>query len=191
MNKTLKQLMNTEYKRLLTLFIVFIACLILSALIYIFQGNSVKTTYDIIKELSFLNIFVKVLRKNILYFISIALITCIGLSKIIYLLFGIITTYYGLSIIYLIKIMQSDRLFFLFTVTEYFVLFPLIFYFTYISSIISKYTRKSKNIETISRKFDIIVSSYIKLSFIYLLIIIAYSFIYSIYIIILGRLLVM
>ncbi|MDF2616187.1 MAG: hypothetical protein K0Q47_842, partial [Sedimentibacter sp.] len=55
---------------------------------------------------------------------------------------------------------------------------------------ISKYTKKTKNIETISHKFDIIINSYIKLSLIYILFVVVYSLGYSYYILILSRLLV-
>ncbi|MDD2494295.1 MAG: hypothetical protein PHE29_03790 [Tissierellia bacterium] len=191
-NKTLKKLINTEYKRLLTLIIILIISLVFSALIYVSIGQDhiINMNYNSLNKLPFMNIFIRIMRRNIIYGIIITFITCIGLSKIIYLFFCFISIYYGLSIIYLIKIMQSDRLLLLFTITDYFIFFPLLFYFTYISIIISKYTKKTKNIETISHKFDIIVSSYIKLSVKYLLIVLAYSFIYSFYIIILGRLLV-
>ena len=126
----------------------------------------------------------------VIYFIIIAFLTCIGQTNLIYIIFGFTSTYFGLSVLYLIKIMQTDKLYFLFTVSDYFIFFPFLFYFTYISSIISKYTKRTKNIETISNKFDIIVSSYIKLSCLCLCIVSSYSFIYSFYIIILGRLLV-
>jgi hypothetical protein len=192
MNKTLKQLIYTEHKRLLTIVVVFLISLVLSSFIYVLIGQDhiIKMNYHIINQLPFIDIFIKALKRNVVYFIIIAFTTCIGLNKFIYLLFGFTSIYYGLSIICLIKAMQTDKLLFLFTVTDYFIFFPLIFYFTYISSIISKYTKKTKYIETISHKFDIIISSYIKLSFIFLLAVLAYSFIYSLYIIILGRLLV-
>ncbi|HCX61091.1 MAG TPA: hypothetical protein DHU59_01495, partial [Clostridiales bacterium] len=80
--------------------------------------------------------------------------------------------------------------YFVLTFTDYFIFFPLLFYFTFISSTISKYTKKTKNLEQITRKFDIIILSYIKLSLIYLLIVTVYSIGYSYYILILSRLLV-
>lgn len=192
MNRTLKKIVFSEYKRLFSLLVIFIVSLIISALIFILtgKGNMTNINYANISQLSFLTIFFKILKRNLVYFISIICLTCIGQSKIINGLFGLISVYYGLSVIYLIRTMQMEKIYFILTFTDYFIFFPLLFYFTYISSVISKYTKKSKKLETISYKFDIIVSSYIKISLLYLLIVIAYSFGYSYYIIILSRLLV-
>lgn len=192
MNRTLRKLVFTEYKRLLTLIVIFIISLILSALIFILTGQDsiININYENISQLSFNIVFLKTLKRNVFYFIAIICLTCIGQSKIINGLFGLISVFYGLSVIYLIKAMQTDKIYFIYTFTDYFIFFPLLFYFTYISGSISKYTKKAKKIETISHKFDIIVSSYIKLSFIYLIIVLIYSFGYSYYIIILSRLLV-
>lgn len=192
MNRTLKKLIFSEQKRLLTLVVIFVIALMLSALIFLVteHENFASINYLSISKLTLTEIFLKTLKKNIIYFMSIILLTCIGKSNIINGLFGLISIYYGLSVIYMIRAMQFNKVYFIFIFTDYFIFFPLLFYFTYISSSVSKYTKKTKNVETISHKFDIIISSYIKLSFIYIGIVIAYSFSYSYFILLLSRLLV-
>lgn len=192
MNKTIKKLMFTEYKRLFYLIIVFIVSLFISAFIFILtgQGSMHNINYESISNLSILTVFLKTYKRNILYFISIICLTLIGQSKIINGLFGLISVYYGLSVIYLIRTMQFDKIYFIITFTDYFIFFPLLFYFTYISSVISKYSKKSKKIESISNKFDIIISSYMKVAILFLFIVTIYSLCYSYYIIILSRMLV-
>lgn len=192
MNKTIKRLLQTDYVKLLTLVIIFIFALVLSSFIYIVMDQETLTNinYEQISGMSFITVFLRIFKRNIFYFIGVICLTYIGQSKIIIGLFGLISVYYGLSIIYLIKIIKINKIYFLFTFTDYFIFFPILFYFTYISIVISKYTKKTKKIETISNKFDIIITSYIKVSFLYLFMIIAYSFVYSYYILILSRLLV-
>jgi len=192
MNKTIRKLMFTEYKRLFYLIIIFIVSLFISAFIFILtgQGSMNNINYETISNLSILTIFLKTLKRNIIYFISIICLTCIGQSKIINGLFGLISVYYGLSVIYLVRTMQFDKFYFIITFTDYFIFFPLLFYFTYISNVISKYTKKSKKIESISNKFDIIISSYMKVAILFLFIVTVYSLCYSYYIIILSRMLV-
>lgn len=194
MNRILKKFIFADYKRLITLLIIFIISLILSALIFLLTGHGQESissiNYNNISQLTFKVVFLKIFKRNILYFISVICLTCIGQGKIINGLFGLISVFYGLSVIYLIKAMQTDKIYFILNFTDYFIFFPLIFYFTYISSTISKYTKKTKKIETISHKFDIIISGYIKLSIVYLLIVLVYSLGYSYYILILSRLLV-
>ena len=140
--------------------------------------------------MSFNEVFRMMIKRNLLYFIVIIVLTIMGQGKIINGLFGFVCVYYGLSVIYLIRTLKMDTTYFVMTFIDYFIFFPILFYFTFISSSISKYTKKAKNIETISHKFDIIVSGYIKLSLMYILIVIAYSLGYSYYILILSRLLV-
>lgn len=192
MNNTLKKLVYSENKRFLTLILIFVISLVLSAIVYLItgQGSITSINYEIVSHMKYINVFIMVIKRNIIYFIAIILLTCIGQSKIINGIFGLISVYYGLSIIYLIRTVNMDMKYFMLTFTDYFIFFPLLFYFTFISSTISKYTKKTKNIETISHKFDIIVSSYIKISLIYLLIVVAYSLGYSYYILIISRLLV-
>lgn len=192
MNRILKKLAAQEYKRLITLVLIFTAALIISAILYTVagKGSTAGMNHENIKNLTFKTILFKNIKKNIIYFVVIIFLTCIGQSRLINLLFGLVSVFYGLSVIYLIKAMQADKIYFLYSFTDYFILFPILFYFTYISSSISKYTKRTKNMETISHKFDIIISSYIKLSFLYLLITAVYCFGYSYYIIILNRLLV-
>lgn len=194
MNRILKRFIFTDYKRLIALLIILIISLILSALIFLLTGHGqdsiASINYNNISQLTFKIIFLKILKRNIIYFIAVICLTCIGQGKLINGLFGLISVFYGLSIIYLIKTMQTDKIYFILTFTDYFIFFPLIFYFTYISGSISKYTKITKKIETISHKFDIIISGYIKLSIIYLAIVLCYSLGYSYYILILSRLLV-
>lgn len=192
MNNVLKRLIESENKRFLSLLIILVVSLILSAVIYLAagQGNMIKINYESISGMSFKEIFVMTIKRNLLYFIAIAILAIIGQGRIINILFGFVCIYYGLSVIYLIRTLKMDIAYFAMTFTDYFIFFPLLLYFTFVSGSISKYTKKTKNIETISHKFDIIVSGYIKLSLMYLLIVIVYSLGYSYYILILSRLLV-
>lgn len=192
MNNTLKKLVRSENKRFLYLTSILIISLILSALIYIVTGSKdiISINYEAISKMMFMEIFMMELKRNLIYFVAIILLTCIGQGKIIDVLFGLISIYYGLSVIYLIRTLNMDVKYFVLIFTDYFVFFPILFYFTFVSSTISKYTKKTKNIETISHKFDIIVNSYIKLSLVYILFVVIYSLGYSYYIFILSRLLV-
>lgn len=192
MNNTLKKLVRSENKRFLYLTSILIISLILSALIYIVTGSEdiISVNYEAISKMMFMEIFMIELKRNLIYFVAIILLTCIGQGKIIDVLFGLISIYYGLSVIYLIRTLNMDVKYFVLNFTDYFVFFPILFYFTFVSSTISKYTKKTKNIETISHKFDIIVNSYIKLSLVYILFVVGYSLGYSYYIFILSRLLV-
>lgn len=192
MNNTLKKLVQSENKRFLTLILIFIASLILSALIYALTGKGTMTdiNYESISKLTFIEIFWMSFKRNIIYFIAIIFLTCIGQSNLTKILFGFISVYYGLSVIYIIRTVGMDFKYFMLTFTDYFIFFPILLYFTFISISISKYTKKAKNIETISRKFDIIISSYMRISLFYLLIVTAYTFTYSFYVLILSRLMV-
>jgi len=192
MNNVLKKLIQTENKRFLSLLIILVVSLILSAIIYLAAGNGniIKINYESISNMSFNEVFIMNIKRNLLYFIAIIFLAIIGQGKIINGLFGFVCVYYGLSVIYLIRTLKMDTTYFFMTFTDYFIFFPILFYFTFISSSISKYTKKTKKIETISHKFDIIVSGYIRLSLMYLLIVVAYSFGYSYYILILSRWLV-
>lgn len=192
MRNVLKKLIESENKRFIFLMAIFVFSLMISAIIYFFAGqkNITNINYEIISTLKLNVIFIMNIKRNLIYFILIIFLTIIGQNKIINILFGLVSVYYGLSVIYLIRTFGMDMKYFLMTFTDYFIFFPVLFYFTFISSTISKYTRKSKNIETISHKFDIIVTGYIKISIIYLSIVTVYSLGYSYYIYILSRLLV-
>ena len=192
MNNILKKLVHSENKRFLYLIAILIFSLVLSSFFYLILGQKsiASINYKAISTMTFIEIFMMTIKRNLIYFVVITLLTCFGQSKIINVLFGFISVYFGLSVIYLIRTLNMDVKYFMLTFTDYFVFFPLLFYFTFISSTISKYTKKTKNIETISHKFDIIVNSYIKLSLIYIMIVTAYSLGYSYYILILSRLLV-
>ncbi len=192
MRNVLKKLIESENKRFIFLMAIFVFSLMISAIIYFFAGqkNITNINYEIISTMKLNAIFIMNIKRNLIYFILLILLTIIGQNKIINILFGLVAVYYGLSVIYLIRTFGMDMKYFLMTFTDYFIFFPVLFYFTFISSTISKYTRKSKNIETISHKFDIIVTGYIKISMIYLFIVTVYSLVYSYYIYILSRLLV-
>lgn len=192
MRNVLKKLIESENKRFIFLMAIFVFSLMISAIIYFFAGqkNITNINYEIISTMKLNAIFIMNIKRNLIYFILLILLTIIGQNKIINILFGLVAVYYGLSVIYLIRTFGMDMKYFLMTFTDYFIFFPILFYFTFISSTISKYTRKSKNIETISHKFDIIVTGYIKISMIYLFIVTVYSLGYSYYIYILSRLLV-
>ncbi len=192
MNNTLKKLVQSENKKFLTLILIFIGALIISALIYSLTGKGTMSeiNYDSISQMTFMQIFWTSFKRNIIYFLAVVVLTCIGQSNLTKILFGFISVYYGLSVIYVIRTVGMDFKYFMLTFTDYFIFFPILLYFTFISISISKYTKKVKNIETISHKFDIIISGYFKISFTYLLLVTAYSLVYSFYVLILSRLMV-
>lgn len=192
MNNTLKKLIKSENRRFLTFIAILIASLILSALIFALTGKGTVTqiNYESISNMTFSEIFFVSFRRNITYFLAIIFLTIIGQGKVSMVLFGFISIYYGLSVIYIVRTVGIEFRYFLLTFTDYFIFFPVLLYFTFISSSISKYTKKTKNIETISRKFDIIISSYIRISVFYLLVVTVYTTLYSFYVLILSRLMV-
>ena len=192
MNNTLKKLIKSESKKFLTLIMILIASLVLSALIYELtgKGTMMEINYYSISKMTFTEVFFMSFKRNIIYFVAIIFLTYMGQSNLTKILFGFISVYYGLSVIYIIRTVGMDLKYFLLTFTDYFIFFPILLYFTFISSSISKYTKKAKNIETISHKFDIIISGYIKISLFYLLIVTVYTFVYSFYVLILSRLMV-
>ncbi len=192
MNNVLKKLIQSENKRFVFLLFVLIFSLMLSSIIYlvISDGDIRTVNYDSIALIKFSEIFVSTIKRNLIYFIVLILLTILGQSEIIIILFGAISVYYGLSVIYLIRALKMSTAYFAMIFTDYIFFFPVLLYFTFISNTTSKYTKKAKNIETISHKFDIIKWSYIRLSLIYLFIVTMYSLFYSVYIFILSRLLV-
>ncbi len=192
MNNVLKKLVQSENKRFVFLLFVLIFSLMLSSIIYlvISDGDIRTINYDSIALMKFSEIFVSTIKRNLIYFIVLILLTIMGQSEIIIILFGAVSIYYGLSVIYLIRALKMSTAYFAMIFTDYIFFFPVLLYFTFISNTTSKYTKKTKNIETISHKFDIIKWSYIRLSLIYLFIVTMYSLFYSVYIFILSRLLV-
>ena len=192
MNNTLKKLVKSENRRFLTFIAILIVSLVLSALIFALTGKGTMTgiNYNSISKMTFTEIFFMSFKRNITYFLAIIFLTIIGQGKVSMVLFGFISIYYGLSVIYIVRTVGMEFKYFLLTFTDYFIFFPILLYFTFISSSISKYTKKAKNIETISRKFDIIISSYIRISVFYLLIVTVYTSFYSFYVLILSRLMV-
>ena len=192
MNNTLKKLVKSENRKFLTFISILIVSLVLSALIFALTGKGTMTgiNYNSISKMTFTEIFFMSFKRNITYFLAIIFLTIIGQGKVSMVLFGFISIYYGLSVIYIVRTVGMEFKYFLLTFTDYFIFFPILLYFTFISSSISKYTKKAKNIETISRKFDIIISSYIRISVFYLLIVTVYTSFYSFYVLILSRLMV-
>lgn len=192
MNNVLKKLVQSENKRFVLLLFVLIFSLMLSSIIYLFisDGDIRIINYDSIALMKFSEIFMSTIKRNLIYFIVLILLTILGQSEIIIVLFGAVSIYYGLSVIYLIRALKMSTAYFVITFTDYIFFFPVLLYFTFISNTTSKYTKKTKNIETISHKFDIIKWSYIRLSLIYLFIVTVYSLFYSVYVFILSRLLV-
>ena len=192
MNNTLKKLVKSENRRFLTFIAILIVSLVLSALIFALTGKGTMTgiNYNSISKMTLAEIFFMSFKRNITYFLAIIFLTIIGQGKVSMVLFGFISIYYGLSVIYIVRTVGMEFKYFLLTFTDYFIFFPILLYFTFISSSISKYTKKAKNIETISRKFDIIISSYIRISVFYLLIVTVYTSFYSFYVLILSRLMV-
>ncbi|NLK64803.1 MAG: hypothetical protein GX289_06885 [Tissierellia bacterium] len=192
MNNTIRKLIQSENKKILTILLIFIGALILSAYIYSLTGKGTieSINYDSISKMTFMQIFFMTLKRNIIYFLAVIFLTYLGQGKLTKILFGFISVYYGLSVIYIIRTVGLEFKYFMLTFTDYLIFFPILLYFTFISTSISKYTKKAKNIETISHKFDIIISGYIQISIFYLLIVTAYSFFYSVYVLILSRLMV-
>jgi len=192
MNNTLKKLIHSENKRLIYLLIILFFSLILSALIYTLTGKGTMTeiNYEIISNMTFKEIFSVTIKRNIVYFFVVIVFTYLGYGNLSMILFAFISIYYGLSVIYIIKTVGMEFKYFILTFTDYLIFFPILLYFTFISNSISKYTKKVKNLETISNKFDIIIKSYIKISLIYILIIIIYTFLYSFYVLIISKLMV-
>ena len=192
MNNTIKKLVQSENRKLLTLLLIFFGALILSALIYSLAGKGAMKSinYAGISKMTFIQVFLITLKRNIIYFLAVIFLTYLGHGKLTIVLFGLISIYYGLSVIYIIRSVGIEFKYLMLTFTDYLIFFPILLYFTFISTSISKYTKKAKNIETISHKFDIIISGYIQVSIFYLLIVTAYSFIYSVYVLLLSRLMV-
>lgn len=192
MNNVLKRLIFSEHKRFFKLLIILVVSLVLSGFIYLFIGqeNMENINYESVSKLNVSSLFIKNFSRNIIYFIILALLTCMGQGKIINVAFSVISIIYGLSIIHLLKTVQIDKIYFLFTFADYFIFFPFLFYFTFISDSISKYTKRTKKIETNSHKFDIIITGYMKLASLYFFIVCGYSLAYSYYIKILGKMLV-
>ena len=184
MNKTFNKKINKDNKNLLFLFFMFVLSLIVSAFIFYFigQDNLIEISYDSIKKYAFLDLFLEFLKRNIIYFILIAFLANFGFIYSIYAVFCLVTIMYGISIIYFTKFILVDRLYFIFNFTDYLIYFPLLFYFTHISLLVSKNIKNIKKIETKSRKIDIIVIGYLKLCAIIILLVVAYTFLYSLYI---------
>lgn len=192
MYKVIKKVTNSQKKNYFLIIIVLIISLLSSSIIYYItqHGNLININYKAISSLPFYSILLNVLVRNILSLMFIFIIALLGYSKLIYLLFTLISIFWGLSIIYCVKIFQVDKLYLIFTLPDYIFYFPLLVHYTFVSTSISNYIKKYKIIETKSYKFDIIIISYIKLSIIYIIIAIIYSLIYCGYLTILYKVLV-
>jgi len=184
MNKNFKNIISKDNRNLLFLLFMLVLSLIVSAFIFYFigQDNLIKISYDSLKKYAFLDLFLEIFKRNVVYFIVVIFLANFGFVYTIYAMFCLVSIMYGISIIYFTKIVTLDKLYFIFNFTDYLVYFPFLFYFTHISTLASKYIKNVKKIETNSKKIDIIVIGYLKLSAIFLLLVIAYSFIYSYYI---------
>lgn len=169
-------------KNLLTLIIIFVLSLIISALIFNFmeQNNiSTKINYENLKEYSFLSLFLESLKKNIIYFILIMVLSLFGLSLMIYAGFSLVSIIYGISMIYLVKIVSGDMLYLVLNLTDYLIYFPVLVYFTYNSILLSKNIKK---IKTNLKKIDIIVKKHISFSVLSISLVIIYSLVHSFWI---------
>ncbi len=192
MYKVIRKVTSSQKKNLIFLMIVLIISLLFSSIIYYItqHGRLINIDYTAIKSLPFFSIFMNVFTRNILSLILIFIIALLGYNKLIYSLFMIISTFWGLSIIYCVKILQTDKLYLIFTLPDYIFYFPFLVHYSFISISISNYIKKNKIIETKSYKFDIITNSYIKLTIIYIFIVILYCLIYCGYLTILFKMLV-
>ncbi len=176
-------------KQLISLVIIFIISLIISALIFNYIDQNEITTridYESLKEYSFLRLFFEYIKKNVLYFILITIFSLFGFSFIIYTGFSFITIIYGISMIYFIKLSSADFIYLISNIADYLIYFPILAFFTYNSILISKNIKK---IKTNLKKVDIIVRKHISFSLITVSLVIIYSFIHSfwVYIILLMK----
>lgn len=179
-NKSIK---DALVKQLLVLISVFVVSLIISSIIYFYigRGKLIKIDYDLLSKYSYGMLFFQILKRNIMYFVVITLFSAFGRYKLIYIVFILVSIYYGISMIYQVKIFNEDKLYFLYNFPDFLIYFPLLFYYTNLSLIISKFIKKIKKVETKRNKLDIIEVDYIKIACIFLVIIILYSCIYSSY----------
>ena len=184
MKKNINNILHKDNKNLILLFLLLFFSLIISAIIFYFIGqeNLLKISYGRLEKYTILKLFLEILKRNIIYFIVVLFLTCLGFSKTIYVMFCLVSILFGISIIYFTKIVSADKIYFILNLSDYLLYFPILFYFTNISILVSKYIKKSKKIETKSKKIDIMVVGYLKMSAIILVLISAYSFIYSYYI---------
>ena len=184
MNKTFNNKINKDNKNLLFLFFMLVISLVISAFIFYFIGQDdlINISYDSLNKYAFMDWFLEFLKRNIIYFIVVIFLANFGFVYSIYAVFCIVSIMYGISIIYFTKITMIDKLYLLFNFTDYLIYFPFLFYFTHISLLVSKYIKNVKKIETKSKKLDIIVVGYLKLSAIFILLVIAYTLLYSLYI---------
>lgn len=173
-----------DNKNLIILIVILILSLIISALIFNFISqindyNLIKINYDKLKEYSFVLLFLEILKKNIIYFVLIIILSLFGLSSMIYLGFSLITIIYGVSMIYFVQIVSGDKLYLILNILDYLVYYPALFYFTYNSLLLSK---KIKKVKTNSKKIDIILKKHISISALYISLVIIYSSIQSFWI---------
>ena len=183
MNKNYNKIMSNDNKNLFFMFFLLILSLIVSAFIYNFIGqDNYRISYECLKKYAFLDLFLEILKRNVIYFTVVIFLANFGFTYAIYAAFGAVSVLYGVSIIYFTKIILADKLYFIFNFTDYMVYFPFLFYFTHMSLLVSKYIKNIKKIETKSKKIDIIVVGYLKLSALFVLAAAAYSLIYRYFI---------
>lgn len=192
MKINISKLIVSQKKNLLFLILILIFSLLFSSVLYsvIQKGDIIKIDYRAVKELSFYDLFIDLLLRNTLYFVIIFFIVLLGYKKMIYVLFSIVSIYWGLAIIHTVKILNFDKIYFILNMPNYFVYFPALVYYTLVSLCVFKNYKKNKIIETKYIKFDIITISYIKFSFIWFILVIIYSLLCSNYYNILFKMLV-
>lgn len=168
---------------LIHMFVILAFSLAISAIIffYIGQENIIQISYNNIKKMSYLNIFIENLIRNIFYFLIVAVLVLFGHKNTVYVLFFVVNLYFGISIIYVTKIFVTDKMYLLYNIFDYIIYYPLLFFFTYISTIISNSIKKSKKIKTNIKKIDIITLRYFRVVLILIIILAIYSLLYSYY----------
>lgn len=174
---------NTKKKQGYIFIFILLVSLVMSAFIfYLFgQGKLININYDKIKQLSNLSIFFKILKRNFIYILLIIIFTYLGNKIMIYFCYIIVNIYFGMSIIYLVKVIEIDKLYLLCNLPDYIIFFPLTILFTYISVFMCRRIRKLKKVKTKMKKLDIIRLDFIKVALIYFIIVVLFSFLYSIY----------
>jgi hypothetical protein len=90
MNNTVKKLIQSENRVFLTIMAIFTGALILSALIYTLTGRGTigSINYEAISQMTLMQIFFMTLKRNIIYFLAVILLTWLGQGRLTRVLFG-------------------------------------------------------------------------------------------------------
>lgn len=184
MFRYIKKLIKLEQKHYFIFFASFIFSLILSSFIYYIAGSPkfVLLDYTAAINISNYSFITYVFFQNVIYFFIVFFFALYGSVKFIYISFIVKTSIYGLSVIYSINSFTSDKMYLILTLPDSIIYFPILVYFTFISIILCKHIKKGKYVETKYRKFDIIVSSYIRTILLFMLLILIYSILYNYYV---------